>query len=29
MLTPIGVYYDGVWAYERLANMLPEDYEVE
>lgn len=29
MLTPIGVYYEGVWAYERLANMLPEDYEVK
>jgi len=29
MLTPIGAYYEGVWAYERLANMLPEDYEVK
>ena len=29
LLTPIRVYYDGVWAYERLANMLPEDYEPE
>ena len=26
-LTPINAYYDGIWAYERLANMLPEDYE--
>ena len=29
LLTPIRVYYDGIWAYERLANMLPEDYEAE
>jgi CarboxypepD_reg-like domain len=27
MLTPMRIYYDGVWAYERLANMLPDDYE--
>ena len=29
ILTPIRVFYDDIWAYERLANMLPEDYEVE
>src|SRR5688572_1561734 len=29
LLTPIRVYYDGIWAYVRLANMLPEDYEAE
>jgi hypothetical protein len=29
ILTPIRLYYDGIWGYERLANMLPEDYEVE
>jgi hypothetical protein len=29
ILTPIRIYYDGIWGYERLANMLPEDYEVE
>jgi CarboxypepD_reg-like domain len=29
MLTPMRVFYDGVWAYERLANMLPDDYEPE
>src|SRR5436190_7552025 len=29
ILTPIRLYYDGLWGYERLANMLPEDYEVE
>ncbi len=27
LLTPLAVYYDGIWAYERLANMLPEDFE--
>jgi len=27
LLTPLAIYYDGIWAYERLANMLPEDYE--
>ena len=26
LLTPINVFYDGMWGYERLANMLPEDY---
>ena len=29
ILTPIRLFYDGLWGYERLANMLPEDYEVE
>ena len=29
ILTPLRVFYDGIWGYERLANMLPEDYEVE
>ena len=29
LLTPLRVFYDGIWGYERLANMLPEDYEVE
>lgn len=29
LLTPIRVFYDGMWSFERLANMLPEDYEVE
>ena len=29
ILTPIRLFYDGIWGYERLANMLPEDYEVE
>ena len=29
MLTPIRLFYDGMWGYERLANMLPEDYEIE
>jgi hypothetical protein len=29
LLTPLHVFYDGIWGYERLANMLPEDYEVE
>ncbi|MBX9782962.1 MAG: carboxypeptidase-like regulatory domain-containing protein [Chitinophagaceae bacterium] len=27
ILTPMRLYFDGMWAYERLANMLPEDYE--
>ena len=27
ILTPIRLFYDGIWGYERLANMLPEDYE--
>lgn len=26
LLTPINVFCDGIWGYERLANMLPEDY---
>ena len=29
ILTPIRLFYDGLWGYECLANMLPEDYEVE
>ena len=29
LLTPIRLFYDGIWGYERLANMLPEDYDVE
>jgi len=29
ILTPIRLFYDGIWGYERLANMLPADYEVE
>lgn len=29
LLTPMNVYFDGIWAYERLANMLPEDYKPE
>ena len=29
ILTPLRVFYDGIWGYERLANMLPEDYEAE
>ncbi len=27
MLTPLRIFYDDIWAFERLANMLPEDYE--
>ena len=27
LLTPLAAYYDGIWAFERLANMLPEDFE--
>ena len=27
LLTPMNIYYDGIWAYERMANMLPEDFE--
>lgn len=27
ILTAMSFYYDGMWTYERLANMLPEDYE--
>jgi hypothetical protein len=26
VLTPANVYYDGMWEYERFANMLPENY---
>jgi hypothetical protein len=26
LLTAMSFYYDGMWSYERLANMLPEDY---
>ena len=29
ILTPIRLFYDGLWGYECLANMLPEDYDVE
>jgi len=29
ILTPVNVFYDGIWAFERLANMLPRDYEPE
>ena len=29
ILTPIRLFYDGIWGYERLANMLPENYEIE
>ena len=29
ILTPLRLFYDGIWSYERLANMLPENYEVE
>ena len=25
-LSVMSMYYDGMWVYERLANMLPEDY---
>lgn len=28
-VTPMSFYYDGMWSYERLANMLPEDYKPE
>jgi CarboxypepD_reg-like domain len=27
LLTPMLLYYDFMWGYERLANMLPEDYD--
>ena len=27
ILTPIRLFYDGIWGYECLASMLPEDYE--
>jgi hypothetical protein len=29
LLTAMNVFFDGIWAYERLANMLPEDYVPE
>ncbi len=29
LLTPLAAYNDGMWVFERLANMLPEDYEPE
>jgi hypothetical protein len=29
LLNPRSIYYDGVWAFERLANMLPDDYVPE
>ena len=29
VLTLSHLYFDGIWAYERMANMLPEDYEPE
>jgi hypothetical protein len=29
LLTPMNIYFDGIWAYERLANMLPDDYDPE
>ena len=29
LLTPMNLYFDGIWAYERLANMLPDDYVYE
>lgn len=29
LLTPLAAYNDGMWAFERLANMLPEDYVPE
>lgn len=29
LLTPMNIYFDGIWAYERLASMLPDDYEPE
>lgn len=29
LLTPMHIFYDGVWGFERLANMLPDDYEVK
>ena len=27
--TPLSIYYDGIWSFERLANLLPDDYERE
>jgi hypothetical protein len=29
LLTPMNIIYDGIWVYERLANMLPEDFVPE
>ena len=29
LLNPLSVFAEGMWVYERLANMLPEDYEPE
>ena len=29
ILTPIRLFYDYIWGYERVANMLPENYEVK
>lgn len=29
LLTPMRLYFDGIWSYERLANMLPDDYVYE
>lgn len=29
VLSVMGFYYEGMWSYERLANMLPEDYVPE
>lgn len=29
LLTPMNIIYDGIWVYERMANMLPEDFEPE
>jgi hypothetical protein len=29
ILTPMNVIYDGIWIYERMANMLPEDFVPE
>jgi hypothetical protein len=29
LLTPMNLFFDGIWGYERLANMLPEDYSPE
>lgn len=28
LLTPANLLYDGIWAFERLAYMLPDDYEL-
>ena len=29
LLTPIRVFYDGIWRFERLEDMLPADYEAK